>query len=503
MSSNMLQQIAALLAANKDATTDAPSTRALEQQANVDSLDVNTVRNVDAESTRPKLTTRPKVEETAETIPASDQPITVATARSRSTEADASLFLTKFMRISLTRAPIYEVSTYIPSSRLMFYILHCCNNEAVDNFYLNRAIPGFHPLFMRYYFSVLYFIQTLRAMHICGLGDINQRDFRREFLELFPPETLSIPGPLLNYFKTLCCSQPQETYYGKVCPTLPNPGSLGAQNGFQTSLLPNLTYANLVPQIPLILAMMSDMLGTPTGAANKGYGYSPVDKTDVTSTTATFGGRTFDCTDKAAWIDNDAWAFIASGIEHPIELDGSQNQSAQSRFSRLGFPLPNFTRSNAQLRNFLNLNTLRNFAPFVKMAALYCRFFVGSGTLADCSPDGLQSNQIYSVSNCPTNDDDTPSISKPTGFYDLDISHYHSMTHYTSRNELPSLTETLAFAAQSNTSIIDHPVWPDHHRNGPFWQHQPTIGESELDNSYIGIPDIVSTMHIRGNIMKP
>lgn len=336
----MLQQIASLLAASKSKSSDAPSSEALERQANVDSLDVNTVRNVDAESSRPKLTARPKVEETAEHTQDKDKPISVAAARPRATEADASLFLTKFMRINITRAPVYQVSTYIPSSRLMFYILHNCNLEAVDNFYLNRAIPGFHPLFMRYYFSVLYFIQTLRAMHICGLGDINQRDFRREFLELYPPESLSIPGPLLNYFKTICCSQPAETFYGKVCPTLPSSSLLGSADGFKTSLLPGNHYVNLVPQIPLILAMMSDMLGSPTGAANKGYGYSPVSSSDTTTANATFGGQTFDCTDKTTWPDNNAWALIAPGIEWPIELDGTQNATAQSRFSRLGFILP-------------------------------------------------------------------------------------------------------------------------------------------------------------------
>jgi hypothetical protein len=499
MSSNIMQQIAALLASQKNANTDAPSTQALERQANVDSLDINLVRNVDAESTRPKLSAQPKLEPAPYNEQDTDKPIASAAAREKQTDSDASLFLTKFMRITITRAPLFIVSTYVPSSRLMFYILHSCNSEAVDNFYLNRAIPGFHPLYMRYYFSVLFFIQTLRAMNNCGLGTAEQRSFRRDFLEVYPPEALSIPGPLLNFFKTLCSSQPAETFYGKVCPLLPEAANPGSPTGFKDSLLPDARYANLLPHVPLILAMMSSMLGSATGASDKGYGYAPISKDDTTSTNSTFGGRTFDCTEKGEWTDNDAWALIAPGIEWPVELDGTQNAAAQARFRRLGFTLPNANADTGTISTFLNLTNLQRFAPFVKMASLYCRFFVGSGTLADCSPDGLQSNQIWSTSIDP---DDDAIPTKPTGFYDLDPKHYFSVVHETSRPELPALTETLAYASHSNFVMGTHPYWHQNHRAGPFWNHRPNIGESTDDDSYIGIPDIVSSMHIRGNVIK-
>lgn len=498
MSSNIMQQISALLANNKASNTDAPSTTALERQANIDTLDVNLVRNVDSESSRPKLSAQPKVEPAPYTEQENDKPISTAAARTKQADSDASLFLTKFMRISISRTPLFKISTYVPSSRLMFYILHSCNSEAVDNFYLNRAIPGFHPLYMRYYFSVLFFIQTLRAMHGSGLGSPAQRSFRRDFLEVFPPESLSIPGPLLNYFKSLCSSQPAETYYGKVCPLLPNASNPGSSKGFKDSLLPNKLYANVLPHVPLILAMMTAMLGTATGASDKGYGYAPVDKDDTTTTNAIFGGRTFDCTNKGTWTDNDAWALSAPGIEWPIELDGTQNAAAQSRFNRLGFTLPNSNANTANISAFLNLEDLQQFAPFVKMASLYCRFFIGSGTLADCSPDGIQSNQIITTTFAPGKS----KLSKPTGFYDLDADSYFSVVHSTSRAELPTLTETMAFASHTNLVMKGHPYWSEQHQEGPFWNHRPIIGSSTTDDTYIGIPDIVSTMHIRGNVIK-
>lgn len=478
----------------------------LEGQANVDTLDVQKVRNVDAEMPNPKLRAKSQVtpanEQKERDVPETQE----ITARPRKEEPSSSLFLTRFMRVSLATDPDYRHSKYRPSSRMMFYILHAMNLLAVDNFYLNRALPNFHPLHMRYYFSVLFYIQTLRAMSLTGITYASYQTFLDQFLTQFPPEALAIPGPLLHVFKTICSSQPKLLFLGRVRPHFT--ATIGLADGISTYLVPNNDQSSVLPNVPAIFAYMRRLFLDPALADSTVIpidGSTPVAANNAMAICA--GSAAYNCStaaDVAAWTQRQAAGLQSPGIEWPVECSHEQNMSARTRFARLGFTLPAANADFRTLQAFLNLGNLEHFAAFVSMASIYSKFFIGSGTLADCSPDGLRSNQILSVLQKPT--ENPP---QPTGMFQVTPRQWFVAIHRTTDHEMDDPTAIMAYASQTNIRMYANPTYPwyddignDAQRTGPFWSVRPVSTETNIDRSYVGIKDIVSQMHIRANVVK-
>lgn len=377
----------------------------LTQSAGTDSLEpVQPARDIDAESGRPRVAQT--------TIPAStkrSEPDRSAheEAKTRNVdEATASTMLETVMRVYLIRPSRFKVSTFIPSSRRMYTILHSMNQVIMNNFYARRSMPALHPLPVRIYFGILFYIQTLRCMYAVNRIDSDQADFINRFLSVYPPEDLHIPGPLLLLFKAISTSQPEDTSFGKVSPAFPD--FIGPEN--KDALHTSAGMSSFLPQVPILMAMNFNLANLDPGV-NSVSQWSPIKpgSSDLPAD-VTFMGHTF-ARNRSSWSDHSAWALSTPGVEYPIEANAQLMDSYRQNAFTLSIPDANDDIQTTE--HFLGLNDLEWFGQLNEMMTIYAKFFRGSGTLSDCSLSGVSSNQIFGKY---LNQRTPPA--KPTGFGD-------------------------------------------------------------------------------------
>jgi hypothetical protein len=123
--------------------------------------------------------------------------------------------------IPLLVRPYPEVSTFVPSAHMMYYVLHVMDTSLISIKHWSSQLPRWNPLPSRAYYGILFYIQTLRCMKAAGIlpGDLMR--FLNTFEESFPFESLIIAGPLTPFFKALSVCSPPYLEYGYVTPALP------------------------------------------------------------------------------------------------------------------------------------------------------------------------------------------------------------------------------------------------------------------------------------------
>nr|BDV50551.1 MAG: coat protein [Flammulina alphapartitivirus 1] len=417
-------------------------------------------------------------------IPFKDMPKEKVDSKSSASYDEASDFLQSFKHLTIRYPPAKKVNVFVPNAVIMFLIVHQINNILADKFYFLRTSPDYHPILVRIYFGVLFVVQTLRAMHAANiLTGQNQYDFLMRFLDAFPPETLSIPAPLLHVFKSLCASRPEIDQLGFVCPFLPTAfydDRLSAGN-FKDHI-------HMIPDIPGMLSLLS-LLKT-----EKIYGKSK--QPDIKG--KSFRGLSFDA-DVAQWSSDAAWSLLFPGINHGQETGKKVNELFfDDRYDDLSLPS---VSSNSQLNtpasfcyltgNMSWFSTVRDIATTVAV------MFPGSGTLADCSPIGIPTGQIVTQLLEP---DSLPTI--PTGLNEkssIDLDTRYRLI--TSARSIPQLAVIVAGASQINKSMYStHPKYPGInsvdlasglYSQGKFWDIRPLESSAIEEDAFFGLADSI------------
>jgi hypothetical protein len=138
-----------------------------------------------------------------------------------------------------------EVSTFVPNSAMLYYVLHEMDLSLLGNRQWSSKLPRWTPLHDRVYYGILFYIQTLRCMKEAGKISTDLRQFLFSFEQNYPLESLVIAGPLIPFFKALTVCSPPYPEYGLVTPVIPNsPGAVVNNHQSLPSavkvLLPNL-----------------------------------------------------------------------------------------------------------------------------------------------------------------------------------------------------------------------------------------------------------------------
>ncbi|KAK3205384.1 hypothetical protein Dsin_019430 [Dipteronia sinensis] len=171
-------------------------------------------------------------------------------------DMDITAMLSPYSDITIlykTRGPY----TYIPSSKMMYYIIHNMNHLPCDNpSFIRRVCPDFLPYILFLLLRRNLLDTIFRVQHI-DLLNYKWHGFLSLFMSTFPTKSLPIPEPLLVLFKTLCVSQSELPYFGVVSPTLPN---IVGPSPCIMFTKPNI-YANMLPNIPAIFALLEHLNG--------------------------------------------------------------------------------------------------------------------------------------------------------------------------------------------------------------------------------------------------
>nr|BBU59835.1 capsid protein [Rosellinia necatrix partitivirus 13] len=458
------------------------------KSSGLDSLDELSPRNfreLDSQSTtqvsRPTNDPAPK--------PAPELKKSSADAAATSTPEHASDMLEPFLTSRVVYASRKKLSNYMPTATMLYYVVHLINCHLVDNFYFKRNCPDYHPYVLRLYFGIIFYIQIFRACLDAKVLDPDASEFLTRFLNAFPAEKLPIPGPLVALFKTICNSQPEIQSYGKIHPSYPaQPGQARRENS-----LPNTATILAVPQIPQIFALLAD-LNAKINANTPIYpkkGKHQVQ--DDMSTQFIFGTHTYAAA--ADRTDIDKWSLSCCGLEFPCEADAKLNEAFAERYENFDFPTLAAADDLSDYWGFLHFR--RNFAWFSQVrdvAEVASMYFNGSGSLADCSPSGIVSNQ-FSVQYESTE----TVLPAPTKLADPASRFHLAFRLTTTARSPPALAETMAAMAQTHARFPpNHPfarsIGKEATRKGSFWDIRPVEKSQVDDSAYMSLSDIVKKM---------
>lgn len=439
-------------------------------------------RDIDAESVKPKLTTKKTASEFIKNKKAKtdDEPSVVSKKSSNADPSPSTVMdvIVPFMDLSLDYSGKREISTYTPSSLMMFEIIHNINDALVDSRSFQRNCPDYHPYILRLYGGVLFWIQCLRVGAHANILSDSQLEFLTEFLEHHPLESLYIPSPLLPVFKTLCASQPEYREFGHLLPIVPKDVGPNPRSSF----IIDRPESFALPNVPGILALITDLENHITRNQAE---YPLKGAHDPLSNTlpVVLGGHNFPIPNERSNFEK--WSLVTPGIEWPCEATKKLNEVFAERLSSYNFPLLNANDDLTEIRAFLNMDRSRNwFFRCKDVAERISTFMKNSGTLADCPVFGCAANQ-YLIQYIDT-PDDLPAPTKVADRNSCFPLSYYATTSVSRKNYDGTTSLPIACIAQTNVVMpANHPYAAafgllGETRFGHFWRIAP-INYSAVD----------------------
>lgn len=129
--------------------------------------------------------------------------------------------------------------------------------------------------------------------------------------------------------------------------------------------------------------------------------------TPVTESAVVFGHHNFP--PHAERTEFEKWCHVSPGLQYPCEADKRLNEAFYEDFN---FPATAKADKQSNLFKFLGMNqSLSWFSKVKEVASDATTFFEGSGTLADCPPCGLPTNQVITLIHPPSDIPQTPTHS--------------------------------------------------------------------------------------------
>jgi len=197
-----------------------------------------------------------------------------------------------------------ELNFYTPNTLAMYEILGHTHKALKDNRFLNKHHPEYIPYGVTVYYSILFYIQILRAQTAAGVIKPSDSRFLRNFFRKYNEESLPICESLVPYFSSIVSTLLPQTKFNWIAPQIA-PGLYG--NGMTIATLTKGTNKPggqyLQPLIPHMLASLR-------------YSISETNKSTIDESMKTAGFGKDD--DTYAHLDEETGEFVIANLE----LDG-------------------------------------------------------------------------------------------------------------------------------------------------------------------------------------
>ncbi|KFK39178.1 hypothetical protein AALP_AA3G210400 [Arabis alpina] len=372
-----------------------------------------------------------------------------STSKTKLETTDPLSFLHGFTGSRIVHSNQSKLSYYYPSCHMMDYIVHSMNTTLCDSFYFKRATPNYHPYILRLYCGVLFWIQCLRAGNDVNVLTNVQHEFLNGVFVNHPLETLPVPVPLLKLIETLCSSQPEfPPHHGKVYPRIPVQPGPSRRDAFMRN---DVLESHFLPNVPGIFALLEDLnrlFSQDPPVYPKRDKHIPVTENAV----STFGHKTFGL--HADRTEAEKWSLVSPGLQYPCEADQKLNEAFAERYHDFEFPVTAATDSLSKISSFLHMKRKMAWFTHVKeVANSVAASFEGSGTLDDCSPHGVVSNQVMACLSLPKHLPEPPTCTA-----DKCATYEFSYKLKSTAHNLPALAEAAAAFSQTHIRMFpNHP----------------------------------------------
>jgi hypothetical protein len=389
-------------------------------------------------------------------------------------------------------------SQFFPAAFSLFTMLAQMQDLLLDNRYLKKIHPGYNVIASNLYYSILFFIQILRARKNANIIASLESKVLRMFERNFEFETLPVAGPLAGFFELLGSiklSDPRYTWVSPAVPVLKGTYGKGitADEG---------TY--LIPDVPFLLTLAYEL-----GSAKKAGDEHAVDWIKGTTDTeryVKFGGFEFD--------HNNVYNSLFRP-SFPANSDYPENFRAIQRFMKnAGFPKHDPKDTFDNIEDFLNAKgSMSWFTHLIKQASVEADFFQAKTNLSKIAPSADLSMltettwQATSAKGVPAPDDlksQSPDALAFNLFVKLGPSTNYHHRVVTTLNHQFQIGMSLAyiFHVLQNDGKPSDKQWQsicrtksDNDRySGPYFIHMtesfPHDGESYVGNSVLNIAKV-------------
>lgn len=349
----------------------------------------------------------------------------------------------------LSFAPVVqpEVSTYVPSSFMMFETLRAMHDLTASNTYLAYVCPDYLSLASRAYYGIMFFIQTMRAMTVANTITRAQSQVLRRFLRSFPLEQLPCASPLIAYFQNLGAVKLSDPMFDFITPGLPN--ILGSDDDV------NGNYDNAavihLPCIPALIEFLR-LLGNPAALATKFDASGtlvPVLRQDANTFLGIAAAGNF--TTGADRVPVSQLTYGA-GWYAPSETEADVSIQKFVRIGRWALPATQGNTNLQTIDNYLRMPadlSLDWFKNLARVAAQEARFFKGSTNFSNIGDQTTLASLVETRLNAPAV---RPTIEDT--YYPTNRSPF-SATNQTARGETSSELFRLGSVTQLNTTFND------------------------------------------------
>lgn len=464
-----------------------PAPESKPQEDNIKEA-IDKLRDVDKESDKPKKHAPPEPKPTKAPSP---KP-TPGSSKTDVPKSETTGTIMPYLRSDMRGISNPRTSTYVPSAYMMYYIVHLMDNIMRKNYYFRRSQDAWHPLISRIYFGILFIIQTIRAEISCGIASSKKIQFYSRFARDYSPETLFVPGPLVNTFEHLAPSRPEFSLDAFVCPTIPDTiGPATAETVLTYDV--NHNYALLLPQLPLLYGFYHTLISALPNAiphyANANTFANNVDHT--------INGHIFNA---GNWTNTERSALLSPGMLYPTESNNDIDTAAHENGQNLQIPTLVAQTPIATIEQYTQLAHNDWFSEVNQIMTGYSEYFTDSRPLSACTTMSPASGLIitnYVHSNVNANGQ-LPSATITHAFpqqgnFALDAQ------HQTYESEIPPATMLLSQSVHLNCTVpaINNGVWADlgtnaFCRTGPYWTEDPIKRRSIVETHYKGLSSIMT-----------
>jgi len=287
------------------------------------------------------------------------------------------------MRIAPLTYP--KVSTYVPSFYMYFFALHAAHSIVHENTYLRYLSPQYLTVASTLYYAILGFLQVLRAEAAAGIITRAEHQALRRFEREFPFESLPIMSPLIMFFQNLGAVKLADPMYTWICPSLPETIGTGPNvNGI---------FANndhiMLPNVPALIRFLYE-IGTANSVNDITVNRRLVPNSRTAGNTNFFGINL--APNQQNTPVNQRLIYSAGWIEPP-EIPDALDIKVIRRIGRWNLPQLTAASDLQSISNFLQFDgNLEWFKPLVNLCTEEAKFFKGSTNMSAIDPtSGLAS----------------------------------------------------------------------------------------------------------------
>jgi len=405
----------------------------------------------------------------------------------KTAEAEQSSdFLSVMHDYALIRRVKQPSNFFVPNAIGMMTVLNMMDKILIRKFRARRAaMMMFPPLHVMYY-SILWSLQTARCLDYAGyLENTLDSIFLSRFLDLYPPETMPIAGPLLPFFKAVTTFRHENGLYRRISPSFP----ISSLRSLDHDAVRSQTSSVFFPNVPVITDVVGRMISSAQAATDprkfKGWPAPfPFEYEDAADPTQGYkndvnlGGHKFS-KDPSTWNAAEQAALITPGLAHKWNINPDVADNSSLYLDDL--KNPNATTATypvVDLQTWMRMTKLTWFANLLPAMAEHANLTIGHGTLADCSLDGPSAGAyVYKYKDS----DEAPKFPRfpfdPLSLQEMSGSVFTTISTPSAVDErLGAMTQVHGNLA-SNHPLHDQLPNP-HGRSGNVWDIRPIYGPS-------------------------